>query len=206
MPIDPRTGQKFTSGFKRWIPDPFLTEAGRLIISWGYVEGIFDIQYLDFVIGGSSTGYIEHSKLKAMLGDKSFDTRCQLFRERMREMEFTEQTYRQIDSLLSRLSGVKRKRDFLVHAMWVPIMAGDRIDQTKAQGLHRSWKKKEDYKGVTLSIEDIQATMTILEQCQFEVSGLMILTGQEMERMRPVFQARLNEQLAASTQPPPAKK
>jgi hypothetical protein len=133
------------SNFMKGFSDAFLADLGRVVAAWAHVEQQFHILLLSVVVFHGQSGSIDSPRVARIMGN-SLNKQVRAFKDRLDELELSDQTRKNTTATLDRLIALRRARDEVAHASWnVSIRVSDdgrmELRPNEALRLFKSWKK-----------------------------------------------------------------
>src|SRR5437762_3083523 len=104
----------------RLIHDTYLADLGRVVAAWSHVESQFHLFYLSIVVMRGQAGSLREKQVQDLMG-LPLERQLRKFRERLNEIDLSNDTRAKIDNVFSRLSTLKLERDKVAHSQWTPF-------------------------------------------------------------------------------------
>ncbi len=142
------------------LPEPILTELGRVIATWSHVEQMFDMLYQHRVaLQGGHEAELDDPRL-ALMG-QGFGRRVAALRQNFENSDLPDEVRRACDRALSRSISLRRKRDFLAHGvMNVAVKSAEPYEpfSDRVHLIFKSWRNQKPHQMVHLTLADMQKT------------------------------------------------
>jgi len=142
------------SSFMKGIAKSYLADLGRAVAAWSHVEHQFSMLFLSVVVMKGPTGSMSNPNVQKLMG-LSFDRQLKAFRERLKELDISEESITATTRILDRLLTLKKQRDEIAHSVWnlsIKQLSPNQIEivQDEAIALYKSWKntKPAEFKPV----------------------------------------------------------
>lgn len=131
------------SSFMAGFTESYLADVGRIVAGWSHVEGHFDILFLSVVVMlGAPSGSMKDPRVR-LLGH-TFLSRVRQFRERLGELELSDEDQKTIYRILSQLVQLRSERDEIAHALLSPAFDPNKgISPDAAVALVKSWRNEK---------------------------------------------------------------
>jgi hypothetical protein len=81
----------------------------------------------------------------------SFKKRISNFRERLKELNMSNEKRSEVESILDKLSSLRNERDKVAHSVWMPVFEDDQIALGKGSSLFKSWKNSKEHESSVVS-------------------------------------------------------
>jgi hypothetical protein len=142
------------SSFMKGFTESYLADLGRVVAAWSHVEHQFSMLFLSVVVMKGPTGSMSNPNVPKLMG-LSLDRQLKAFRERLQELDISEQSINVTTRILDRLLTLKKQRDEVAHSVWnlsIKQLSSNQIEiaQDEAVALYKSWKntKPAEFKPV----------------------------------------------------------
>jgi hypothetical protein len=168
---------KNVSGFMR-LPEPVLTEIGRVIGAWSHIEQQFDMIYLGAVVMEErGRGPLSDPRVKMM--GTGFERRVRELREHLTSQAYGQANAQRWDRALSQLISLRRKRDILAHGRLSlsTTMEGDalRVADDAVSIVFKSWRNAKPHMTARVKLQDLKRTFERMERLFWDLHDLGFL-------------------------------
>lgn len=157
------------------VPEPLLTELGRVVAAWSHVENTFDMIYLGRIVM-RDTGRVHRMDPIVKQMGQAFERRVGELRKYFKDHpDFSPMAKIAWDRALSQLISLRRKRDFLAHGMMGPAIGPDFNTVPDAMTIiFKSWRNQKETEFVTIKLAGLRKTFERMHRLFWDLQKLIL--------------------------------